>query len=131
MYPSNDKAYRMAYIKEEFRVASWVNVLIAIWLLMAPFALGFTPLGSATWNSLSVGTVMLIVALFGLIKPLQKPGLMWINFVLGLWLIASPALLGFSHSLLPTLSHIAMGGIVAGLAAGAAIGSRWSQKPDR
>ena len=118
----------MAYIKEEFRVAHWVNVLIAAWLLLAPFALGFTHLRNAMWNSLAVGAAMLVVALFGLIRPLQKTGLLWFNFLLALWLLAAPIILGFSHSLLPTLSHIAMGGLGAGLAAGAAIGSRWVQK---
>lgn len=114
----------MAYLKEEVRVANWVNILGGVWLIMAPFLIWFSEREVAKWNSIGVGLAMIIVAVYGAARPLHKPGVIWINFVLAIWLLLSPFLLGFSSLLAPTLSHVAIGLLVAGLAAGAALGAR-------
>lgn len=45
-------------------VASWLNVLCGIWLIIAPFALGYQG-GGQTWNSVVVG---IIVAVLGIVS---------------------------------------------------------------
>jgi hypothetical protein len=114
----------MAYLRDELRVASWINILIGIWLILAPFAFGFANLQAATWNSIGVGAGMLIVAIIRAVRPLRAAPLNWITFVLGLWLIASPFVLGFSHLIGATLAHVVVGIAVAALSAGSAIGAR-------
>lgn len=39
--------------------------MIAIWLLLAPFALGFAHLKTVRWSSIGVGVTMLLGALAG------------------------------------------------------------------
>lgn len=116
----------MADTKEKFQAAGIANIICAVWLMIAPFLMRFTGLETATANSLLVGAAMLLVALYDTFMPLHHPGLVWVNFVLGLWLLVAPFLLGFSQNPLPTLTHIAIGEIVVGLAAGSAIGARWT-----
>ncbi len=36
----------------------WVNLLIGIWLILAPFALGFTEQTLVMWNQIIVGVVV-------------------------------------------------------------------------
>jgi hypothetical protein len=43
--------------------ASWLNVILGIWLIISPFALGFSSLLSAMWNNIILGIVVGILAL--------------------------------------------------------------------
>ncbi len=42
----------------------WVNVLLAIWLVVSPWVLGFSTLTPATGNALAVGVLVLAFALW-------------------------------------------------------------------
>jgi uncharacterized membrane protein HdeD (DUF308 family) len=44
--------------------ASWVNVLLGIWLIVAPFALGFTAAARAMNNSIVLGILVIIFGLW-------------------------------------------------------------------
>lgn len=41
--------------------ASWINFLIGIWMIIAPFATGYSG-GVATWNEVIFGILLVIVA---------------------------------------------------------------------
>jgi hypothetical protein len=41
--------------------ASWVNALVSLWLIIAPFALGYQ-LAAAYWNEIIVAIITLVVA---------------------------------------------------------------------
>jgi hypothetical protein len=40
----------------------WVNLLLGIWLFVAPWALGFTQLGGAAWDHWIVGVLVFLIA---------------------------------------------------------------------
>jgi hypothetical protein len=40
----------------------WVNLLLGIWLFVAPWALGFTQLGGAAWDHWVVGVLVFLLA---------------------------------------------------------------------
>jgi hypothetical protein len=44
----------------------WINLLLGIWLFVAPWALGFTQLGGAAWNHWIVGVLVFILAAWNL-----------------------------------------------------------------
>lgn len=44
--------------------ASWLNVGLGAWLIVAPFALGFPTGSAAMWNDIILGGVVGILALF-------------------------------------------------------------------
>lgn len=74
--------------------ASWINVILGIWLIIAPWVLGFA--GSspdAVWNSVIFGIAVLILAILGATTASAAP--CWWNIVLGIWLIISPYVLRF------------------------------------
>lgn len=43
---------------------SWVNLLIGIWLVLAPFALGYSAATVAMWNEIISGIIIIALAAF-------------------------------------------------------------------
>jgi hypothetical protein len=77
------------------RPASTLNVLAGIWLIISTWVLGFAVVQPALWNTLLVGIVVLVLAAIRL-GTTGTTGVSWINLILGIWLIISPFVLGFS-----------------------------------
>jgi hypothetical protein len=42
---------------------SWVNFILGLWLIVAPFALHYREVSAAMWNNVIVGTVIAILAI--------------------------------------------------------------------
>jgi hypothetical protein len=76
--------------------ANWVNVIFGIWVAVSPFALAFTALPAATWNAVIVG---LLIAILALSRSPVNQSVSFLNILLGLWLIASPFVLGIAASM--------------------------------
>lgn len=75
--------------------ASWINVILGIWLIIAPWVLGFAGTSTdATWNSVILGIAVLILGYLGATTTSAAP--CWWNIVLGIWLIISPYALRFN-----------------------------------
>ncbi len=47
----------------------WTNLCIGLWLIAAPYALGFSTVQVATWNHLIVGIVVAAGALWAAVLP--------------------------------------------------------------
>lgn len=45
------------------RTLSWVNFVLGLWLIIAPFVLHYSTLSTAMWNSVLVGIVVAILAI--------------------------------------------------------------------
>ncbi|HEY7000178.1 MAG TPA: SPW repeat protein [Candidatus Udaeobacter sp.] len=73
--------------------ASWLNVLLGIWVIISPFVVQFARLPAAMWNNVIVGIVIAILALIRTSTPRQI-GWSWANGILGIWMIISPFALG-------------------------------------
>lgn len=41
---------------------SWVNAVLGLWLIIAPFILGYSNIGAALWNDIIVGIIVLVLA---------------------------------------------------------------------
>jgi len=70
-----------------------ICMLAGLWLWVSPFVLHFKLAGAAADASL-VGIVIGSIAAMAIAT--QQTWEEWVNLVLGVWLIASPWLLGFS-----------------------------------
>lgn len=44
--------------------ASWVNVALGVWLVLAPFVLGYAALATPLWNDIVLGIVVIGLALW-------------------------------------------------------------------
>ena len=71
-----------------------VNVVLGAWLVLSPWALGFQADTPAMANAVVLGLALIAVALGALVAPREWEE--WVEGALGLWLIASPWLLGFN-----------------------------------
>ena len=101
-----------------------IGVLVAgAWLIVAPFVLGFD--GTARWNTLITGILIVVLAAVRLVSPPKTSRLGLVHLVLGVWLIASPFLLGYGDVLEASRNSYFTGAVVAVLAlASAAAGGR-------
>lgn len=76
------------------RWQDWANLVLGVWLILSPWLLGFSATPAATWNAVVVGVVVALMALLHLRGgPMWEE---WLNVLLGVWLILSPWILGYS-----------------------------------
>ena len=71
------------------------NLLLAALLFVSPWLFRLTN-GSGKMDLWATGAVIALISLAAMIA--YKDWEEWANFLLGLWLIASPWLLGFAHT---------------------------------
>lgn len=103
---------------------SGTNVLAGIWLVIAPFALAYNDIEGALWNDIIIGVSVFVLALVRVGNPLQYEGVSWTNFVLGIWLLAAPFVIGYSDTGPAVANDIILGVVVLILAAWSAYASR-------
>lgn len=72
-----------------------LNALFGVWLILAPWAIGFHAHTIATSNSVAVGVLLLATALGAVFVP--RAWEEWTEAVLGLWMAASPWILDYSQ----------------------------------
>jgi hypothetical protein len=110
--------------------ASALNMLAGIWLIISAWILGFAGLPVPLWNTLLVGIAVLVLAAIRLGVPATS-GLSWITFLVGIWLIISPYVLGFTAASAAMTNAIVLGILVGIFSLWAALASRPSVSPSR
>ncbi|HZR06332.1 MAG TPA: SPW repeat protein [Candidatus Udaeobacter sp.] len=96
--------------------ASWVNVLLGIWVILSPFVVQFARLPAAMWNNVIVGILIALLALIRTSMPRQS-GWSWANVIVGIWMIISPFALGVMTTAI-LWNNIILGIVIALVAAG-------------
>jgi uncharacterized membrane protein len=54
------------------RTLDWVNAALGLWLILAPFILGYSAVAAAMWNDIVVGLIVIVLAVWAtseLVKP--------------------------------------------------------------
>jgi len=87
-----------------------IEVLLGLWLLASPLALGFFHVIPASISAIGIGTVIFFIAQLGLAN--QQPWEEWVNFLFALLLIISPWLAGYSSSMAGTLNAVIVGSLL-------------------
>ncbi|MGH6944592.1 MAG: SPW repeat protein [Geminicoccaceae bacterium] len=119
----------MASSRSSDRWRDWVMLVLAVWLFISPWVLGFfwrmapaaeatMPLGNlvaASWNAWVLGVVIGVLAIWAIAQFAEWQD--WINGILGIWLVVSPWVLGFGQVPAPTWDHVIVGLLVLILAA--------------
>jgi len=107
-------------MKSEPRWQDWVNLIFGVWLFISPFTLGYQSVGGvAAWNSYILGVAVAVFAIWALSQP--RVWEEWVNLVLGIWLIISPFVLGFTGDSAALWNNIILGILVGGDALWAAM----------
>ncbi len=97
--------------------ASGLSVLAGLWLLISPWVLGFSDQQSPLWNAVILGIVIAVLAFIRAGGWYQAVWLAWVNLVLGIWVVISPWILGFSGQNAPLWDAVVVGVIVVILSA--------------
>src|SRR5690625_603830 len=106
------------------RSASILNIIVGAWLFLSPWTVGFSTVRSATWNSLIVGFLIAVFAIIRTTAPMQAPGLSWLNFILGIWLVMSPFIVNFGGVDAAMWNSVIAGLIVLSLSAWSAVATQ-------
>ncbi len=96
--------------RDQVKYADALNIVVGIWLILAAFALDFTDVTNALWNSIIVGVAIIVIAALRITTASDRwYWLSWVTFLLGLWLIASPFVLGYDNLTRPMASDVFSG----------------------
>lgn len=109
--------------RDQSMTANGLSVLAGIWLIIAPFILGYlsnTPKTNDVWLGIIVG----VVALINMFTSFRATWLSWINVIAGAWLIIAPFALSYP-STTPRWNDVILGIIVIALAAWSS-GTSWA-----
>lgn len=106
-----------------------VNLVLGLWMLASPWALSHQTEMTPTWNAVILGILIAAAALVALFRVMAWEE--WVNLALGVWLVISPWILGFSGLATAMWNAVIVGAVVAVLALWAAgtdkdIGGWWS-----
>ena len=96
------------------RIRHWqdaASLLLGIWLVLSPFALGFA--GASTWITVMLGLCVILFALEGFVIPSYLEE--WGEILVGLALVVAPWTIGY-ESVAATVSSMLSGALVIVLA---------------
>ena len=82
----------------QVRVASGLNFLAGIWIIISAWVYGAIYTSGSAWNSIIVGIVVAVLAAIRFFAPRSAVGLSWINALLGIWIIISPWVFGYAST---------------------------------
>lgn len=103
------------------------NLLLGAWLLVSPWAIGYAAgMPVAAWNAVILGVAIVVFAAVAMYMPrVWEEG---INMALGVWLIASPWVLGFAAEANMMMNAVIVGILVVALAAWAMLRDKTFEK---
>jgi len=96
--------------KEAFmttRWQDWAELVLGVWLFFSPWLLSYSDVTGAATNAHIIGAAIVVLSLIELYTWERWEE--WINLVLGVWLIISPWVLGFSIVGRPTQNMVVLG----------------------
>ena len=82
----------------EAKWASGINVLLGLWLIIAPWVLGYSGQDNAVWNQVVVGAAIALIALARIAARESWAPVSWVNIILGGWLIVAPFVLAYNET---------------------------------
>lgn len=97
----------------------WVNLVLGVWLFGMPF-FGYMPQGSsAAMNGYLFGSVITVISVAAVVR--EQSWEEWLNFAIGLWLLAAPFVLGFTANAFAMWNSVIIGLIIVADALWAAL----------
>lgn len=99
------------------RWQDWLSFALGLWLAVSPFVAGFEKHDAPTANAVFLGLAIALAAHFEC--TMDDCTAEWLNMAAGVWLMAAPFVLGYSHLAVAAANSIAVGMLVFALAASA------------
>lgn len=96
----------------------WAGFALGLWLALSPWICGYAEeQHAATGNAAFMGVALALASHFEV--SLEGHSGEWLNFAVGVWLVAAPFVLGFAAVPLAAINCFAVGTLVTVLAASA------------
>lgn len=97
---------------------SWTNVALGLWLIAAPFALGYSGLTRATTEDVVLGIFVATLALWRAVgsETLLMPDVSWLVAVAGAWVAIAPFIVGYQAASAAVGNDVTVGIVVLCLA---------------
>src|SRR5262245_38797949 len=91
----------------------WINLFLGLWLLFAPFVLGFAAVasGAAAGNGI-IGIVLIVTSVWILQAAAPPPAIGWFQSLCGLWLVLAPFVGNFRGLSTATSDNVAVGAVI-------------------
>jgi len=107
----------------------WTNLVLGLWVFIAPWVLqqSATAGNSAMWNLWIVGVAVAVFALAAMFA--FQVWEEWVNVGLGIWLLVSPWVLGFSSTSILMWNAVILGILIAVAAGWTLIPALGEKKP--
>jgi hypothetical protein len=100
-------------------LASGINVLLGIWLIVSPWFYGYAAApapANVTWNNVIVGILIVICAALRPLYTDRRVALSGVNVALGVWILISPWIYGYGTDAPRFGTNIIVGIVVIALA---------------
>jgi len=101
--------------RSELTAINIINALLAAFLFVSPWLVGFREVQAASWNAWICGLAIAVFALAALNELYEWEE--WVNAALGVWAAVAPWVLGFASVVTAMWTHVGVGLAVAILAA--------------
>lgn len=102
-------------MKRNTMVGDVLNLIVAAWLFLSPWIVGFADLTPAAWTAWLSAIAIAIFAIAALAAFAEWEE--WINLALGIWVLISPWVVGVSSNNAATVVLALTGLVVAVIAA--------------
>jgi len=92
----------------------WLIALLGLWMLISHLVLHYPAFDSGVlWNTWMVGIAIILVSAGRFIAEIPEPSQDVVHTALGVWLMASPWLLGFTSQVTARNNSLVVGFLVA------------------
>lgn len=88
--------------------AIWMNVVLGVWLISAPWALGYRS-STAKSEDVVFGAAVILVSLWIANASLPRAGALWTLIMFSVWIFIAPWILGYAAYPNATANDIAVG----------------------
>jgi|GEM_PF-579768 len=100
---------------EDFKWESGTNILLGLWLILTPLFFGYAS-GAVLASDMIAGAAIAILAAFRTYQPDVGDWADWLTALLGVWVILSPWIVGFTNNQAHTFNNVMVGSIVLAFA---------------
>ena len=97
------------------RLPDWLNLILAVCLFFSPWVLGYTGERVSAWDAWICAVVIGVVSIAALVNFAEWEE--WVSVAVGVWLVISPWVLGFTNLATATWAMVVIGILVAAIAA--------------
>lgn len=111
--------------RSDYGFLVWLNFFLGVWLILAPFVLGYTDILAAKSIDILIGVLVVSLSFYVAIRhtstttvPLHRGGgdaaISWLQVPLGILLILAPFVLGYAELIGGNfINHVIVGALIA------------------